>query len=95
MTDDYDSPWKDVLDAYFPNFIEFEASMGNPYVTSVERQGIQKGEATILRRQLQHRFGPLPDWVTQRLAQALPEQMQAWAEHLLDADTLEAVFGKD
>ena len=90
----------ELADDFMQELTEFEASMGNPYITSVERQGIQKGiqqgiqqgEANILRRQLQHRFGPLPDWVAQRLAQALPGQLEQWAERVLEANTLEAVF---
>ncbi|WP_370525911.1 DUF4351 domain-containing protein [Methylococcus sp. BF19-07] len=38
------------------------------------------------------RFGPLPEWVEQRIRQAPPEQLEAWAEHLLDAESLPAVF---
>jgi hypothetical protein len=32
MTDDYDSPWKDILEAYFPDFMTlfFPPGMGRP-----------------------------------------------------------------
>ena len=52
------------------------------------QQGIAQGEIALLR----HRFGPLPDWVEQRIQQAPPEQLETWAERLLDAESLPAVF---
>ncbi|MEW6037076.1 MAG: Rpn family recombination-promoting nuclease/putative transposase [Pseudomonadota bacterium] len=56
------------------------------------QEGRQIGEALVLRRLLTHRFGPLPDWVEQRIQQAPPEQLETWAERLLDAESLPAVF---
>ncbi|MFM8444709.1 MAG: DUF4351 domain-containing protein [Methylococcus sp.] len=57
-----------------------------------QRQGQQLGEALILRRQLTRRFGPLPDWAEQRLQGATPIELESWAERVLDAPTLEAVW---
>ena len=57
-----------------------------------QRQGQQLGEALILRRQLTRRFGPLPDWAEQRLQGATPVELESWAERVLDAPTLEAVW---
>ncbi|QXP84030.1 DUF4351 domain-containing protein [Methylococcus sp. Mc7] len=56
------------------------------------QQGIAQGEIALLRRQLIRRFGPLPEWVEQRIQQAPPEQLETWAERLLDAESLPAVF---
>ena len=40
------------------------------YITSIERlgmvKGIVKGQYTLLKRQLEHRFGLLPEWVSER-----------------------------
>ncbi len=55
-------------------------------------QGVQQGQAALLRRQLTRRFGPLPDWAEERLTQAELAQLEAWADRVLDADTLDAVF---
>ena len=52
----------------------------------------RKGEATILFRQLNRRFGPLDDTIAQRLGKAKVEQLEHWADRLLDAPTLSAVF---
>ena len=78
------------------------------YITSVERIGIAKGMATgmakgvekgrvegqsrLLRRQLERRFGVLPSWATEQLANASEQQLEAWGEAILTAPTLEAVF---
>ena len=80
-----------------------------PYVTSIERmgiekglqqgfqqgrqEGIQQGEATLLRRLLVQRFGSLPSWAEQRLEQASLEELERWAERVLEASTLAEVFG--
>jgi len=71
---------------------ELETTMNKPYITSIERDGIQQGETILLQKLLQRRFGPLPDWVIPRLAAAAPAQLEDWAERLLDADSLAAVF---
>jgi len=70
------------------------------YVTSVERlatqrgvqQGEQLGEAAVIQRQLTKRFGPLSAETLTRLQTATCEQLESWAENLLDAATLDEVF---
>ena len=70
------------------------------YITSVERIGIAKGmakgiatgEARLLKRQLERRFGLLPEWASERLGCAKEEELEAWSEAILTAPTLEAVF---
>ena len=62
------------------------------YVTSVERIGIQKGEATILTRLLQRRFGELPVWASEKIAKAKPPALEEWSLRILDAPTLENVL---
>jgi len=74
------------------------------YITSVERIGIAKGiakgiatgrvegESRILRRQLERRFGVLPQWASEQLESAKEDELEAWSEAVLTAPTLEAVF---
>jgi predicted transposase/invertase (TIGR01784 family) len=61
-----------------------------------KREGIQEGallgETQFLRRQLSKRFGPLPHWAQQNLAQANIPQLELWGERILDAKTLAEVF---
>ncbi len=75
---------------------DYEASMSTPYITSTERRGIEKGmqqgEATLLRQLLIKRFGPLPEAVERRLAEAEPKKLEHWSERLLEAPSLNAVF---
>ena len=52
----------------------------------------QQGEALLLRRQLNRRFGPLPEWAARRLTDAGPAQLERWGERVLEAATLEAVL---
>jgi predicted transposase YdaD len=63
-----------------------------------EQQGIEKGipvgEVLLLKRQLTRRFGPIPQWVEAKLAEAEPAQLEVWGERVLDAPLLEAVFGE-
>lgn len=84
------------LTTFRRDLAEYEASMGNPYITSIERlgiqQGIQQGERALLARMLTKRFGPLPDWAGRRLEQADVQILEHWAERVLDADCLEDVF---
>ncbi|WP_374583768.1 DUF4351 domain-containing protein [Pseudoduganella sp.] len=46
----------------------------------------------VLERQLTHRFGPLPQTVKRKLAKASLEQLSAWSETILDAQSLRQVF---
>lgn len=57
-------------------------------------EGKLEGESLILQRLLTKRFGPLPDWATETIAQAQSEQLEQWSLQLLDAETLEAVFAR-
>ena len=85
--------WQDI------ESIEGETRMR--YVTSVERlatarglqQGMREEAAAIVAKLLTKRFGPLPESVRARMAQATLEQLDEWAERLLDAPNLEAVLG--
>lgn len=64
------------------------------------KQGIEKGiergerlgEANVLERQLTKRFGPLSAETRARLEAATLEQLDQWAENILDAVKLEEVF---
>jgi hypothetical protein len=56
------------------------------------QEGRQEGEALLLQKQLTHRFGPLPTWVEQRLHQANTQELELWAERVLEAGTLQGIF---
>jgi hypothetical protein len=79
---------------------QFEQEEKMPYITHIERkgiqqgmqQGIQQGEVFILKRLLKRRFGELPVQLEQRLNEASIGELESWAEHILSANTLEDVF---
>jgi flagellar biosynthesis/type III secretory pathway protein FliH len=55
-------------------------------------KGIEKGEAKMLHRQLERRFGSLPEWARELLEKADGETLEAMGLRLLDAARLEDVF---
>jgi hypothetical protein len=42
-----------------------------PMIIAAEKKGLQAGELTVLRRQIEKRFGALPNWAREKLA-AMP-----------------------
>ena len=72
--------------------------MTNPmkWITPLEEmildEGMQKGAATILERQLTRRFGHVSKTTQKKLAKASVEQLLDWSEILLDATSLKQVF---
>lgn len=56
------------------------------------QEGVEKGQAALLRRQLNKRFGPLPTWALQRIEQASLAQIGTWAEAIFEASSLEALL---
>jgi flagellar biosynthesis/type III secretory pathway protein FliH len=91
------------------NTLEEESKM--VYITSIEQlakeegmqagmqQGMQQGRVVgkiqLLERQLQLRFGELPDWVHERLAQAEENELGHWTDAVLSAVSLESMFSDD
>jgi predicted transposase YdaD len=55
-------------------------------------QGMQKGRKEILRRQLEKRFGPLPNAIETQLSILSEAQLDELALRLLDARTLDELF---
>lgn len=55
-------------------------------------RGKVEGQSSLLLRLLRRRFGAVPDAIETRLHAATPEQLELWADRVLDAATLDAVF---
>ena len=49
-----------------------------------KREGILVGEARLLHRLLERRFGSLPTWVEARMEKAVEEDLVRWGERVLD-----------
>jgi hypothetical protein len=59
-----------------------------------EQKGRQLGEAALLLRQLERRFGSLPDWVADRVTAADTDTLEEWGIRILDAARLEDVIAE-
>ncbi len=55
-------------------------------------QGIQQGEAAVLLRLMERKFGTLNSTTRQRIAEADAETLLAWSERILTAQTPEEVL---
>ena len=85
----------------------YEAGMGTPYITSIERHGIEKGikqgieqgilqgKKDLLKIQLTQRFGPLSEDAVKHLQAATTEQLDDWASRVLQARSPAELFGDD
>jgi hypothetical protein len=56
-------------------------------------EGKLEGKADVLEHLLTKRFGTLSDDIRARLENATAEQLELWADRILDAPTLAAIFG--
>ncbi len=56
-------------------------------------RGHVEGERTVLERLLRRRFGRLPAGTERRLDRASRADLEAWADNVLDARSLDEVFG--
>ncbi len=91
--------------------LTLEEDLSMRYVTSIERlakeegleqgmqhgmqQGMQQGKSSALLRQLKMRFGDLPVWVPDKLAQAREDELDCWIDTVLTASTIDRVFAPD
>ncbi|MBF0185953.1 MAG: DUF4351 domain-containing protein [Magnetococcales bacterium] len=89
--------------------VALEEDKKMPYISSVERigeergvlrgiqigeqRGKQEGEASVLLRQVQRRFGQVSDDLKAMVISADLSQLEAWTDRILDAKTLDDVFG--
>lgn len=79
---------------------QLEQEHNMSYVTIAERHGIakgeakglQKGQADLLLRLIQHRFGPVSEEIAQRVRTAQAAQLETWSLNFVDAATLDDVF---
>jgi hypothetical protein len=60
-----------------------------------KEEGRQEGEARVLQFQLQRRFSNLPSRYVKRIENADAQTLLHWAGEVLDAETLEDVFGEN
>jgi len=56
------------------------------------QEGRQEGKILLLQRQLARRFRVMPPWVAAKLEQASSEEIDLWAERILEASSLDELF---
>lgn len=61
-------------------------------ISKGRQEGLQEGEAALLKRQLQRRFGSLPSWAEEKMRAANTSALETWGDRILDAKTLDDVF---
>jgi predicted transposase YdaD len=73
-----------------PIFIDINENevLGPPYRKGLA-EGRQEGELALLRRQIQKRFGSVPAWAEEQLGKRSSTELEALAERILDASSLE------
>jgi hypothetical protein len=58
-------------------------------------EGRKTGETNMLCKMLELKYGPLPPWTQDKIAQADSDSIEQWAAKLLSAQTLEEIFHND
>ena len=53
------------------------------------QKGMQKGRQDLLLNQLAERFGPVPEWASDKVRHAALEQLDRWGRLVLRSSTLE------
>jgi hypothetical protein len=56
------------------------------------KRGLQQGELTLLRRQIEERFGPIPQWAEERLGALSAAELEELGVRVLKAKTIEELF---
>ncbi|MCG5508970.1 DUF4351 domain-containing protein [Ectothiorhodospira lacustris] len=57
-------------------------------------QGREQGTRRMLARLIVKKYGAITAWAQTRLDQAGPEQLETWADAILEAETLEALLSE-
>ena len=79
----------------YPQEVDFMSSFADRFrqegLQQGVQQGMQQGEARVLLRQLQRKFGDLPEAIQRRVEQADERTLLEWSERVLTASRLDEV----
>lgn len=53
------------------------------------KKGMRDGELTVLRRLIEKRFGAIPGWAEERLADRCTTELEELSTRVLDAESIE------
>ena len=68
------------------------ATIAVEYTAKGRVEGKVEGKAETLQRLLEHRFGALPDPARMQIERASLDQLDAWFDAALEADSVEAAL---
>lgn len=74
------------------NWETLMGTIAEEWIQEGRQEGRQEGEASALARLLERRFGVLPDAARERIAAASLEQLDAWFDAAIDAESPKKVF---
>ena len=90
---------RQVYDVRFQSFADVESIIASGAEKNIAKgrvvgrmEGRVEGESRLLTRQLERRFGVLPEWIIEKLSRGTEQELETWGEAILSAPTLEAVF---
>ena len=84
--------WEEVLEREAKTVPVYIDIMKNKVLGRERRQGQLDGVLTLLRRQLDKKFGPIPTWADERLSQATVPEIEELAVRLLDTASLDELL---
>ena len=85
--------WREKLLRHVPDRAErIMGALTQPYYEMGIAEGEAKGEAKLLTRLLEKRFGVVPPLLRERIFSANAGQIESWAERAFDAPDLHAIF---
>lgn len=61
-------------------------------INRLEKKGEARGEANLFQELFAARYGEVPGWVRERIAEAKTGQLVTWAKRLLTSERPEDVF---
>ncbi|MBF0629185.1 MAG: DUF4351 domain-containing protein [Magnetococcales bacterium] len=93
---------------FWEDLSNFEENQQMPYITSVERIGMEKGRligfrdgklegrqeeaASMLLKLMRRKFGQTPDWVAEKVNSASLELIETWSDNFVFANSVDEVF---
>ncbi len=65
-----------------------------PLIRQASAEGRVEGQLTLLLRQIEKRFGPVPPLIREQIAALKPDQLEQAGLRLLDAPHIEDLFAR-
>ena len=74
------------------NVMGYLATLEHDAIQRGMERGMVQGEYKLLKKQMEKRFGPLPESINGRLSQATAAELETWGEAVLTATSLDSIF---